>query len=228
MFSAKRITRVNEKFCSLKEKCMTRILLILLAVFVWFDAEANQASSKDVAIYKRDMKRIEKYLNSISTFIAVFEQKTADNEISEGTFYLSRPGKLRWDYDAPTPITIVAKGSLLSYYDRELDQISHISLDDNLAGFLIQKNISFDSGVEVLKFVKKNGRIMVTIAQKNKEDEGQLTMVFSDQRIELKELGILDAIGKQTIVSFNSPIYGKKINSKIFSMQTIRKENRSN
>ncbi len=114
------------------------------------------------AVNSQDIQKIEQYLNNITTLTAPFEQEDSTGGKASGIFYLARPGRLRWDYEPPTPILIVAKGSLVAYYDKELDEVSHVSLDDTLAGFLTRKNISFgDDGVKIAGFEKKNGEILI-------------------------------------------------------------------
>ena len=188
------------------------------------DGEENSASNKDIFTYKNDIKRIEKYLNDIKTLVAPFTQVSSDDGNADGTFYLSRPGKLRWEYNPPTPILIIAKGSLLTYYDSELNQVSHISLDDGLSVFLTRENISFTSNdITIKKFVKENGRIKVTIVQKHKEEEGALTLRFSEEKIGLLGLKIEDAIGKVTTIDFITTVYDKPISKKLFSLPKIKK-----
>lgn len=183
-----------------------------------------EVTAKDFSIYKDDLLKIENYLNSIKTAVAPFTQTSSEDGQSEGTFYLSRPGKLRWEYNPPTPILIIAKGSLLSYYDSELNQVSHISLDENLSGFLTRENISFNSkDIAILNFVKENGKVEITIAQANKEDEGQLTLKFSENDTTLLGMSVTDAIGKSTDIAFNTIVYDKTLDKKLFVLPRVKK-----
>lgn len=183
-----------------------------------------EVTAKDFSIYKDDLLKIENYLNSIKTAVAPFTQTSSEDGQSEGTFYLSRPGKLRWEYNPPTPILIIAKGSLLSYYDSELNQVSHISLDENLSGFLTRENISFNSeDIAILNFVKENGKVEITIAQANKEDEGQLTLKFSENDTTLLGMSVADAIGKSTDITFNTIVYDKTLDKKLFVLPRVKK-----
>ncbi len=172
-----------------------------------------------------DIARIEKYLNDITTLTAPFTQEDSDGGKASGTFYLERPGKLRWDYTPPTPILIVARGSRVAYYDKELDEVSNVSLDDTLAGFLTRERISFgDKGVKVTSFAKDNGEIRVAIAQNKKEDQGTLTMVFSDANMDLLRMEVLDSIGKNTVVHFSNLVYNAPIQKELFVLPRTKKK----
>lgn len=204
------------------------IKLILTALIILFssgaaEAEENTPSQEEIAIYQNDIAAIEHYLNKITTLVSSFTQIDSESNVSQGTFYLSRPGKLRWEYYPPSPILIIAKGSLLTYYDSQLDQLSHIPLEDNLSGFLTRKVISFsDENIAIISYVKDEKEISITIAQKEKEDEGQLTLTFNSNSFELTKMMVLDAIGKETKVSFDTIVYDKPLDKELFSLPKIR------
>lgn len=212
-------------------KKLQYILTILIVSYSFIASEAksqnvtsSEINTQNLEQYNDDLARIEKYLNSIKTIAAPFTQESSDGEQASGTFYLSRPGKLRWEYDPPTPILIIAKGSILTYYDSELNQVSHIGLDDSLSGFLTRKDINFKStDIKILNFEKSNNRINVTISQKGKEEEGQLTLTFSDNKISLQGMSIEDAIGKTTDISFITIVYDKPLGKKLFTLPKVKK-----
>jgi outer membrane lipoprotein-sorting protein len=205
-------------------------LIIILAIILQFVGFAFAAEPKSgpsplqIEIYKNDISRIEQYLNGIKTFVSPFSQEDSAGKKSDGTFYLSRPGKLRWEYSPPTPILIIAKGSLLTYYDSELDEVSHVGLEDSLSGFLTRDVISFsDEDIEILKFTKEKGDMNVTIAQKGKEEEGALTLTFDANKVELKQMTIVDSIGKETRVWFDSPVYDKPLDKALFTLPKVKR-----
>jgi len=206
-----------------------KILVVILSLFLSYSAIAQEAvPDKNIAAHRADIEKIEKYLNDITTFVAPFEQEDSNGGRASGTFYLQRPGRLRWDYEESTPILIVAKGSLVAYYDKELDEVSHVSLDDTLAGFLTRAKISFgDNGVKITNFEKKQGEIQITITQDKKEEQGNLTMFFNEKKIDLVRMEVIDSIGKKTTVSFSSPVYGKPIDKELFALPHTKPKKRN-
>ena len=202
-----------------------KLKLILSVVFLLLTANPLMASVKHES-YAKEIGEVEKFLNNINTFVASFTQISDDGGVSTGTFYLSRPGRLRWEYDDPTPLLIIAKGNLLTYYDRELDQVSHIGIDDTLAGFLTQDKIDFSKGVTLGSIEKKDGLLIVTVSQKDKEDEGALGLVFREDPMQLIRLEILDSVGKFTMVSFNGAVYGKPLDKSLFILPKFRNNDR--
>lgn len=190
--------------------------LLCFALMVGFAATATAGQKEDIA-------RVEAYLSGIHSISADFDQVSTDGGLSRGKFYLKRPGKMRWQYSPPTPILIVSDGKTVTYYDAELDQISYIGADETLAGFLAQKDIRFNSPTTRLTaFDAHDGVIRVTLVQKEKPDDGSLTLEFSDKPLEIKQMIIEDATGHAVHVRLQHAKFGTPLADKLFTFEDPR------
>lgn len=165
------------------------------------------------------LKRVETYLNRLSTITADFTQASPDGSLTEGKFYFERPGKMRWDYAPPTPILIVSSGSQLIYFDKELAQTTYIPMDSTPAGFLMNDPIRFDEGVVVEEASDVGGVLRVTLHQAKNPEEGKLTLEFSDSPLILRNLIVTDATNQVTSVSLKNAHFGQKLDSALFSLR---------
>ena len=171
-----------------------------------------------------DIKRVEDYLNSLTTVISKFVQVSPTGGVSDGTFYLKRPDKLRWEYNPPTPIAIVAKGSLLTYLDRELQQISHIGIRSTPVSFLLRDTISFNNNdIRLTGYENANGLLKLQLSQESEDLEGTIILTFKDQPLSLVEMQVSDMQGQVTTVSFVNSVFGQKIEDKTFILQKPRR-----
>lgn len=145
---------------------------------------------------------IEDYLNTLVKMKSRFLQASSNGNYSEGTFYLSRPGKMRIEYDPPVQFMIVADGTWLIYIDKELDQITHLPLGTTPADILVQEKISLVSGTDltVTKIERSPGVIGLTLSREG-EEGGNLTLIFADKPLELKKWIVVDPQGIKTSVS---------------------------
>lgn len=167
--------------------------------------------------------RVETYLNKIDTIIADFTQIAPDGALTGGKFYLKRPGKMRWQYDPPTPILMVANGDAIIFYDYELEQISHIPLDNTLAGFLAQEVIDFDDqSIQLTGFDQSPGSIRLSLVQRGQAEDGELTLEFIDNPIQIKNMIIRDAQGKSTTISLQNARYGHTLEENLFTFRDPR------
>jgi outer membrane lipoprotein-sorting protein len=165
----------------------------------------------------KDVSAVEAYLTNISSIVADFNQVSPDGSLATGKFYLKRPGKMRWQYNPPTPILLVSNGKTVTYFDAELDQVNYIPIDDTLAGFLTQKLIRLDSKATMLvDFQKQGGVIRASVIQRDKPDEGTLTLELNANPLQLKQLKISDATGGVTSVQFQNAAFGPVIDDKLF------------
>lgn len=173
-------------------------------------------SKKDRA----DIVRIEDYLNTIKTLKARFLQVSSDGGFSEGMLYFSKPGKMRLEYDDPNPTVIVADGINLGFYDRKLDQVSYIDLDDTPASILLGENISFSSGdITVTAFKRGPGVLRLTVNKGNDPLEGNMTLIFSDRPLALKKWTVTDSLGVVTNISLLNPRFGMPLGQRLFEIE---------
>ncbi len=170
-----------------------------------------------------DITRVEQYLSTLSTIVADFSQVDANGGLAEGKFYLKRPGKMRWEYAPPVPLLLVSDGNVIVYYDAELDQVSYIPVDDTLAGFLAKPVIKLDSAsTKLVKFSAEAGMVRATIIQRDKPDEGSLTLEFSDKPLQLRQMLVRDARGQQTSIQLQNAVYGKPLPNRMFVFEDPR------
>jgi len=160
--------------------------------------------ASQLAPHQKTIHRIEEYLSSLTTIVSDFTQVAPDGTLTTGKFYLQRPGRMRWQYNPPTPILMVSNGSELVYYDYELEQVSHIPLDSTLIGFLAQPRIRFDNDVGIVHFSEDAGAIRIEVAQTHKPDEGRLTLEFSDNPLLIRNMIVVDSANQVTTVSLNN------------------------
>lgn len=161
--------------------------------------------------------KVEAYLSTLSSIVANFSQISADGSMGAGKFFLKRPGKMRWQYNPPTPLLLVSDGKSMTYYDPGLDQVTYIGVDDTLAGFLAQKVIKLDSAsTRLTALAAGEGMISATIVQAKKPDEGSLTLEFSAQPLKIRNLIAVDATGNETRVTLENAQFGPVLDDKLF------------
>lgn len=169
--------------------------------------------------HETDVKQAQLYLNTLGTFVADFTQTVpALTSTATGTIWLKRPGNIRWHYNDPTPVDIAIRGDNVTYYDRELNQISHTTLEDTLAAFLTRKHIDFfASDIEIVDFMSQEHDISITVVHKQNPDQGRLTLVFTlFPKVILQGLKIQDGVGQETFISFFNQTLNKPIDDSIF------------
>jgi len=177
---------------------------------------AETIAAKLSAENQQDLKRIETFLNGMETARAGFLQVSSNGAVATGKLLLSRPGKMRFEYDPPTPIMIIADGTFLIYIDKELKSPIHSWLSTSLVGFLVEEDIKLNGDVTVTKFEKGSNILRVTLARTKDPEQGSITMIFSDQPLALRQWIITDQQEIRTTVTLSNLESGIKIDPKLF------------
>ena len=207
---------------------MTRIARPLASALLVFlilasgAARAEHATPAELTPEDRAaLTRIQSYLNDMTTAEAHFTQASDGGEVATGMFYLSRPGKLRFDYAQPKGDIIVADGSAIYYYDAKLKESNHTAISATLADFLLRPEISLgvggkDSDVTVTDFRQEDGVDHVTLTQTDDPGAGSLTVVLTDKPLQIRQWRVIDQQGRPTEVTLQDPQFGLKLDPKIF------------
>ncbi|MBO6826616.1 MAG: outer membrane lipoprotein carrier protein LolA [Sneathiella sp.] len=165
---------------------------------------------------KADIKRVEDYLNNISTMKANFLQVNAEGQFAEGTVYLNRPGRARFEYEPPAQILVIADGLWLVFHDKELNETNRIPLSSTPISVLLEENATLSGDVTVTSVEKDGGVLRVNIIDTSEPDEGGITLVFSIRPFELRKWLITDAQGLTTSVTLSEEEFGIKLKPELF------------
>jgi outer membrane lipoprotein-sorting protein len=179
---------------------MRIILTALILLALTTTVPALIARADDPASYRNEIIAAESYLNTLTTGKARFTQTTHDGTQLIGTFYLNRPGKLRFEYDDPIKDFVVADGLFLYFYDAELKEQSNIPIGSSLADFILRSDISLSKDVKI-KDVKRGGDLLqITLVQKDDPEAGSIMLGFRENPMALKKWRVTDAAGLVTEV----------------------------
>jgi outer membrane lipoprotein-sorting protein len=165
-----------------------------------------------------DLQRIAAYLNGIHTMTARFRQVSSGGGIASGSLWLARPGRMRFEYDPPSPILLIADRFYVYYVDKELAEMSKVGLKSTPAWFLLREPISFDDLV-VTGFKRGANGLSVTFVEPADPDNGSLTMVFSSAPLELRQWTIVDQQHRTTTVSLSDARFGMVLDPELFVYQ---------
>ncbi|WP_051431690.1 LolA family protein [Rhodovibrio salinarum] len=156
---------------------------------------------------QQTIDRIEAYLTGIETLHGRFVQAASSGGQATGEVWLKRPGKLRFEYDAPANILIVSNGNMLLYFDRELEQTSYVPLSETPLAFLVKDEVDLQNSEDyhVAGLERGEDEIAVWVAQEGVEagQPGSLRLVLDADPLALKRWRVVDQQGTVTRVSLN-------------------------
>jgi len=164
---------------------------------------------------RRDIARAEKYINGITTLRTDFTQVSATGTVTRGKIYLSRPGRMRVEFDPPTQLLLVATTVWLIVVEGK-DDPQYLPLRATPAGILVREDIAF-SGDLTVTAVKREGRwLSITVVQTKERDKGSITLIFQTDPMKLVGWTVIDAQELPTQVSFENTETGIPLERRLF------------
>jgi outer membrane lipoprotein-sorting protein len=165
-----------------------------------------------------DLQRITAYLNGIRTMYARFQQVSAGGATATGQLWMARPGRMRFEYDPPAPILLLADMFYVYFIDKQLVEMSKVGLKSTPAWLLLRDPVTF-SDLIITRFERGANALRVTVVEKAEPESGSLTMAFSDQPLALRQWTIVDQQRKATTVSISDARLGVALDPKLFVYQ---------
>jgi outer membrane lipoprotein-sorting protein len=178
------------------------------SIFASFDANQKAQAAK-----------VSNYLSSLQTLVGNFVQVGPDGTKTKGDFYIQKPGKVRFEYDAPTPIEIIADGSSLAVRDRNLATQDIYPLSQTPLRFLLSDRIDLMKDTNVVSVTSDDLYISVTIEEKQALiGTSRLMLMVGAKDGQLKQWTVTDPQGYDTTVAIYNLDSNKKVDPSLFKI----------
>jgi len=149
--------------------------------------------------------KVSSYLSRVHTMTGSFAQIGADGRRASGTFYVQKPGKVRFEYDPPSPIDIIADGSSVVVRDRRLATQDLYPLSQTPLRFLLADKI--DLLRDTLVTAVTSDELFLSIVVEEKQaliGTSRLMMMFDAKSLELKQWVVTDPQGFDTTIAVSN------------------------
>src|SRR6202521_4221163 len=177
-------------------------------IFATFDANQKAQAAK-----------VSSYLSSLQTLVGSFVQVGPDGSKTRGDFYIQKPGKVRFEYEAPSPIAIVADGSSLAVRDRKLATQDIYPLSQTPLRFLLSDRIDLLRDTNVVSVTSDEVYISVTIEEKQALiGTSRLMLMIGTKDGQLKQWTVTDPQGYDTTVAVYNLDSSKKVDPGLFKI----------
>ncbi len=156
------------------------------------------------------------YLNNLRTLQGRFLQLGPDGKTTQGTVWLQRPGRMRFQYDKPSPLLLVAGSGVVTFYDSQLGQTTNIPLTQTPLGLLLADTISLTGDVTVTDFQRLQGQLLITLVRTKSPGDGSLTLMLNTDPLALVGWSVVDAEGRETRLRLSNIQLGGSFNESLF------------
>jgi outer membrane lipoprotein-sorting protein len=168
---------------------------------------------------KAQAAKVSNYLSSLQTLVGNFVQVGPDGSKTRGDFYIQKPGKVRFEYDPPTPIDIIADGSSLVVRDRNLATQDVYPLSQTPLRFLLSDRIDLMKDTNVVNVTADDVFISVTIEERQAlVGTSRLMLMIGAKDGQLKQWTVTDPQGYDTTIAVYNLDSTKKVDPSLFKI----------
>ena len=201
---------------------MLRKLLLLFILFQ-FDVTTSSANFLD-PLQLEAVNSVSQYLNNIEHMEGDFIQINPNNSISEGKFYIRKPGRFRFDYTKPESLLVVSDGIWLGIIDRDLDTLDRYPIRSAPHYVIFKDNVNLLEDARILGIDFYDKFLILSIEGLTDEEIGEITLHFhirdeineSYTNLELYEWYTVDAQGYETNVKLSNVSQGIVAENNLF------------
>jgi len=149
--------------------------------------------------------KVSGYLSRVHTMTGSFAQIGADGRRASGTFYVQKPGKVRFEYDPPSPIDIIADGSSVVVRDRRLATQDLYPLSQTPLRFLLADKIDLLRDTHVTAVTADDLFLSIVVEEKQALiGTSRLMMMFDAKNLELRQWVVTDPQGFDTTIAVSN------------------------
>jgi len=167
--------------------------------------------------------RVNNYLTSVLTLAGDFVQVASDGSRSEGKFYMQKPGRVRFEYDPPSPVELIADGTSVAVRDRRLNTQDLWLLSQTPLRFLLADRIDLLKDTNVIGVYADD--LFVTLVIEERHVIGgthRLMLMFGAKDFRLRQWTITDPQGYDTTVALYNLESGRKLDPALFTINYER------
>lgn len=169
------------------------------------------------------VQEISNHFSSVPTMQGEFIQFGPNGEQTGGTFFINRPGKIRFNYEDPSPLMMVSNGTTLGVRNKKLKTWQYVPLKKTPLSLLLAKQIKIND--KSVKRVDAEADVTrIVMGDKSLFGDSEITLLFDPNSYDLRQWTIKDNQGKETSVMIFNVQKNVKIPSKMFQLKTAKKQ----
>ena len=177
------------------------------------------AATLPASAEKLALNAISAYLNGMKTAQGDFTQINDDGSISTGTIYIKRPGKVRFEYNAPDSGIVIAGSNTVVIYDKKSNQAAETyPLSKTPLSIILAANVNLGQAKMVTGHGYDGTATTVRAQDPAHPEYGNIELKFTDNPVELRQWIINDANGSQTTVVLGGLKVGGNLSNSLFDI----------
>jgi len=165
------------------------------------------------------LEKVGAYLNGLRTLQGDFSQIGPNGQLDQGRFYLLKPGRLRFEYQPPSPLLVVADGRTVAVFNSKLKTVDRYPLTDTPLDLILGDKIDLLHNMAILSVQHNPGTIVVEARTAKNRVKPNIIITFSESPLELRQWTVIDDQGLPTTVAMRNLVAGAPVSEALFVLR---------
>lgn len=162
-------------------------------------------------------QKIANHFSSVKTMMGEFVQFGPRGEQTGGKFYIARPGKLRFNYEDPSPMRVISDGKNVVIGNNKLKTWDLYPLSKTPLSLLLADKIDLNN--QKVRDVKEESDLTtIVLGDKSIFGDSTITLMFDPKTFDLRQWTTTDAQNKDTTVMIFNVQTGMALDDKVFAI----------
>lgn len=171
---------------------------------------------------RADLDKVSAYLNGIHALEGGFIQIGANGQLDQGRFYLAKPGKLRFEYQPPSPLLIVCDGRTFSVFNKKLKTVDRYPLSATPLDLLLSDHVDLKKDDSIVKLQRQPGTLMIEARTSKNRSKANIAITFAYPNLELRQWTVIDDQGLPTTVALRDLQAGTSPDPALFVLRDTK------
>jgi outer membrane lipoprotein-sorting protein len=163
-----------------------------------------------------NIKKIFSYLENFSSLKSDFIQINNNGNILTGKIFLSRPGKIRIEYNE-NPLVVISDGKKVATVNKKLKNVTFYSLNDIPIKMLLYKDFDLNT-IKILNYREKDNNLFLNLTENKFAEQGFVEIIFEKNPFQMKKWTVISNDQSKTEILLNNLEFNSKIEKNKFDI----------
>jgi len=168
---------------------------------------------------RADLDKVSTYLNGIRSLEGGFVQIGPSGQIDQGRFYLVKPGKLRFEYQAPSPLLVVSDGNTFAVFNKKLKTVDRYPVASVPLDVILGDHVDLKKDSSILKLQRTPGTLVIEARTAKNRAKANIAITFTYPALELRQWTVIDDSGQPTTVALRDLTAGTSPDPSLFVLR---------
>jgi outer membrane lipoprotein-sorting protein len=164
------------------------------------------------------VRKVNAYFNQLTSLKGSFVQTGADNKRQRGKFYISRPGRFRFEFNLPSRVVIISDGNYVAIQDRDLNTDDRWDLGYTPFRALLQKDVDLLRDTQIVEAQEAEDAIVIAFEERSGDASSRIKLFLTAKpAIQIKAWIVKDAQGLDTRVDLTEVLATDEPDARLFN-----------